>query len=30
MMLPSTFGCTPWVRMIVYCWMKVMVLFATQ
>ena len=29
-MLPSTFGCTPWLRMIVYCWAKVMVLFATQ
>src|SRR5690606_17394665 len=29
-MLPSTFGFTPWVRMIVYCWMKVMTLLATQ
>jgi hypothetical protein len=29
-MFSSRFGFTPWVRMIVYCWRKVMVLFATQ
>jgi len=28
--LPSTSGLCPWLRMIVYCWMNVMVLFAIQ
>jgi len=28
--LPSTSTSTPWLRMMMYCWVKVMVLLATQ
>ncbi len=29
-MLPNTSGLNPWLRMMVYCWMKVIVLLAIQ